>query len=240
MPSGGTFTCIILHPSITSGGKTEIIAPPSEVKLRLRGHEPCPPGSRNTWVPISDADLKVQEIWVSGHTAERASGASPACSPLLCPQLHTFLSSRFLSLGESFISICGQSSNRARHPWGCRPGLCPWGGPLEVTPLPAHPPAPRSGSFPLPFCGMLGNLLSGCILGEQRETGHCSGAPALTWPTRNLPHTAFNSPLQRDSARLPHRRRRVFLVLNPPRGERQVINSSGKGLFLFFPHGFGT
>ena len=101
---------------------------------------------------------------------------------------------------------------------------------------PAHPPAPRSGSFPLPFCGMLGNLLSGCILGEQRVTGHCSGAPALTWPTRNLPHAAFNSPLQRDSARLPHRRRRVFLVLNPPRGERQVINSSGKGLFLFFPH----
>ena len=40
--------CIIPLPSITSGGRTEIIAPPSEVKLRLRGHEPCLPGSRNT------------------------------------------------------------------------------------------------------------------------------------------------------------------------------------------------
>ena len=157
LPSGGTFTCTALLPSIASEGTAETIARPSVVKLRLR--------EQRNWPRVTLQSGPA----VQCQPCPRPTALSPAS--LLLPQ-------QLSEPGCVSASQCAARVAAELGIQGCRvPGVAglafaPGEARPEAHSPPCRHPGPWRGHFPAAFCGMLGNLLFGCNLGGQRVAGH--------------------------------------------------------------------
>lgn len=216
LPQGGTVTCVTLFPTMSPRG----------------GRGNCSPR------PHSDGAQRAEQP-ARGRKAERGRSAGPARTP--CPP-NTLTSPAALwpGLTSCLRLLRPELLRELQQGWASKnaggPALLTRGAPPAAR---SSPRCPRPSERTVPaLCGM-GGLF---YLDAAWTAGGQPATEARPRPSRGpscSPPCDFPVSLQRDCS-APCRRRRVFLVLNPPREEKRVINSSGKGLFLLLCHGFGT